>query len=313
MDLLRPAHAFDRYQQHHRPLAIPLAVVKKFSDDQAGNMAALLAYYAFFSIFPLLLVFVTILGFVFHNDRSVQDSISKSVLARFPVIGTDLEGRELKGQTISLVIGILTSIWAGLGITRAAQNAFDKVWAVPFKHRSDFFRSRLRGFLCVVALGVLFVVSSVASGLVIGGLGGAWVKLAGLVFSLALNVALFAAAFRILTSAVIPTSKLWIGVAVGSVFWTGLQALAGWYVDNVIRRASNTYGFFATVIGLLAWLHLGGQLTLYAAELNVVIERKLWPRSLFSSPAIPGDERALEALAKVEERSDREHIDVHFR
>ena len=65
------------------------------------------------------------------------------------------------------------------------------------------------------------------------------------------------------------------------------------------------------VIGLLAWLHLGAQLTLYSAELNVVLARELWPRSLFGPP-VPADEETLTALAKVEERSDREQIDVEF-
>ena len=96
---------------------------------------------------------------------------------------------------------------------------------------------------------------------------------------------------------------------VAAVLWELLQLAGGFYVNHVIRHATNTYGLFATVIGLLAWLHLGAQATLYAAEINVVLTRRLWPRSLFS-PAITGDERTLEAIAKVEERSPAEKIDV---
>jgi membrane protein len=136
--------------------------------------------------------------------------------------------------------------------------------------------------------------------------------IAGIALSLLLNVALFAAAFRLLTSATVPTRDLWTGVIVGSVLWEIVQALAGYYVGHVVRHASGTYGFFAIVIGLLAWLHLGAQITLYAAELNVVLVRHLWPRSLLA-PGLSADEQALAALAKVEERSDRETIDVRFR
>jgi membrane protein len=257
-------------------------------------------------------VFVTVLGFVFHGDPSVQKSIRDSVLGKFPIIGSDLQSAQLHGRAVSLVIGGLAATWAGLGITQAAQNAFDTVWAVPHKERASFIRRRLRGFILVVALGALFIVSSVASGLVTGGLGGPAVKVVGIAFSLALNLALFAAAFRLLTSATVPTRCLWIGVVVGSVLWEMLQILGGYYIDHVVRHASSTYGFFAVVIGLLAWLHIGAQTTLYAAEVNVVIARRLWPRSFFS-PAVPADERALAALAKVEERSDREQVDVRFR
>jgi YihY family inner membrane protein len=313
MDVLRPVRAFDRAQQRHRWLAVPMAVVKKFADDGAGGLGALIAYYGFFSLFPLLLVFVTILGFVFHGDQSVQNSIRTSVLGHFPVIGNDLQTSALRGRVAGLVIGLLASVWAGLGVTGAAQNAFDRVWAVPLKERANFLNKRLRGLLLVLTLGLLFVVSSLASGLVTGGLGGPALKVAGIAVSLLINLALYGAAFRLLTAASVPTRSLWIGVVVGGVLWEILQVVGGLYVGHVVRHASSTYGLFAVVIGLLAWLHLGAQATLYAAEINVVLERRLWPRSLLGPPTVPADEAALTALAKVEERSEEERIDVEFR
>ncbi len=311
MDLKRPLRAFDARQQRRTWLAIPFAVLKKFSDDQAGHLAALIAYYAFFSLFPLLLVFVTVLGYVLHGDPSLQQSIRNSVLGQFPVIGSDLGKAQLHGRAVSLVVGVVGSLWAGLGVTQAAQNAFDKVWAVPFKERANFLDKRLRGLTLVVALGLLFVISSVVSGLVIGGLGGIATKIGGIALSIALNLAMFAAAFRLLTSAAVPMRCFVSGVVVAAILWEILQLAGGFYVNHVVRHATNTYGLFATVIGLLAWLHLGAQMTLYAAEINVVLARKLWPRSLFS-PAIAGDEQTLEAIAKVEERSDSQRIDVRF-
>jgi len=312
VDLLRPIRAFDRRQQKHRWLAFPVAVIKKFADDQANGLAALVAYYAFFSLFPLLLVFVTILGFVFHNNPSVQHSITNSVLARFPIIGSDIKAHELHGTAVAIVLGILASVWAGLGVTQAAHNAFDKVWAVPFKERPDFLRRRLRGLILMVALGVLFVLSSIVSGAMSSsGLGGPALKVAGYALSLAINFGLFAAAFRILTSPSVPTSCLWIGVAIASVLWEILQFFGGYYVQHVLRHANSTYGTFALVLGLLVWLHLGAQTTVYAAEINVVLARHLWPRRLFDPPR-PEDEETLRRLAKMEERSQQETVDVHF-
>jgi YihY family inner membrane protein len=312
VDVLRPIRAFDRSQQKHRWLAFPVAVIKKFADDQAGGLAAHMAYYAFFSLFPLLLVFVTILGFVFHGNPSVQQSITNSVLARFPIIGSDIKTHELHGTSVAIVLGMLASLWAGLGVTQAARNAFDKVWAVPFKERPDFLRSRLRGLILVVTLGVLFVVSSIVSGAMSNiGLGGPALQLAGIALSLAINFALFAAAFRMLTAPSVATSCLWIGVAIASVLWEILQYFGGYYLEHVVRHANSTYGTFALVLGLLVWLHLGAQTTVYAAEINVVLTRHLWPRRLFDPPR-PEDEKTLRHLAKIEERSQHETVDVHF-
>jgi membrane protein len=306
--------AFDRYQQGHRWLAIPFAVIRKFSDDQAGSLAALIAYYGFFSLFPLLLVLVTVLAYVLHGDPSAQTSIKNGVLGQFPIIGNDIKNniQALHGQVSSLIIGLAGSLWGGLGVTNASQNAFNKVWAIPMKERPNFIQTRLRGLGVLVFLGVLFAVSSLASGLVTGGLGGPLAKIAGIVLSLILNVFLFLAAFRLLTSAQIETRSLRTGVLIAAVLWEILQIVGGIYVGHVLRHANATYGVFGTVIGLLSWLYLGAQITLYAAEINVVRARRLWPRSLLHDPPTIGDEETLTAIAKVEERIPSEHIDVSF-
>jgi membrane protein len=311
MDVLLPVKAFDRQQQAHKWLAIPMAVVRKFGDDQAGSLAALVAYYAFFSLFPLLLVFTTILGYVLQGNPGAQASVQKSVLAQFPGFGQDIKLHALTGRTSALVIGLVTSLLAGLGVTQAAQNAFDRVWAVPFKDRPDFLRSRLRGLLLLVSLGSLFILATGVSGLV-SGLGGGLVKIAAIVIALAVNFGLFLAAFRFLTSATIPTRCLWVGVAFAAAFWELLQVVGGLYINHVYRHAKGVYSQFALVIALLVWLHLGAQVTLYAAEINVVVARKLWPRSLMGAPEEPADQKTLRALAKVEERHPSEQVDVSF-
>ncbi|MBV8997962.1 MAG: YihY/virulence factor BrkB family protein [Solirubrobacterales bacterium] len=310
MDLLRPVRAFDRFQLAHKPLAVPMAVIRKFGNDQAGQLAALISYYAFFSIFPLLLVFTTILGFVLQGNNSIYDDVKNSVLGHFP--GIDLRTHELSGNVTALVLGLLTSIWAGLGVTNAAQNAFNRVWAVPFKDRPDFIHSRLRGLLLLTCLGVIFVLSAVATGIVTTVFSGLLVRIGGYAVTLAVNFGLYVAAFRFLTATVVSTRSMWLGAALAAVFLTIMQFVGSIYVKHVVTHASNTYGTFATVIGLLVWLHLIAQMTLYSAEVNVVFVRKLWPRSLLGPPAEPADQETLRALAKVEERHEHEQVDVRF-
>jgi YihY family inner membrane protein len=312
MDMLAPVRRFDSFQQRHRPLAIPLAVVKKFGDDQGGNLAALVAYYAFFSLFPLLLVFVTILGFALHGDPSALASVKASVAKNFPGFGKLLDISSLKGSVVALVLGIVTSLWSGLGVTNAAQNGFDTIWAVPKKDRPNFLASRARGLGLLVVLGVLFVLATGASGIVSAGLGGPLAVVGGIVVSLLVNVVLFLAAFRLMTARTIETSRLWIGIIVAAVFWTILQSVGGLYIKHVTSGLSAAYALFATVIPLLVWLHLGAQLTLFAAELNVVLTRRLWPRSLLGPPDQPADQETLTALAMTEERHPEEVVQVRF-
>jgi membrane protein len=315
MSLGERLRALDHRQQRRPGVRFIAAVVKKFSDDQASQLAALIAYYGFFSLFPLLLVFVTVLGFVLQGNPSAQDSVLHSTLSQFPIIGDQLQRNvhSLKGSGVSLAIGLAGSLFAGLGITGATQNAFNQVWYVPRKHRPDFLRSRLRGLGLLAVLGVLAIVSTVAAGFVTGG-GGNTVAaaLGGVIVAFVVNVLLFFLAFRFLTAEEVKTRDLLPGVLVGAVLWQTLQHVGGYYVDHVVRHAKETSGLFAFVLGLLAWLYLGGQVTLLAAEVNVVRARRLWPRSFFSDPLLEADKRALTYAAEVEERVHEQNVEVDF-
>ena len=312
MDPLSPVKRFDAYQQRHTGLAIPLAVVKKFGDDGAGNLAALVAYYAFFSLFPLLLVFITVLGFVLHGHPHQITSIENSLRKNFPEFNTLIQFNKIKGSGLALVIGIVTSLLSGLGVTGAAQNALDAVWAVPKKDRPNFLQGKGRGLGLLVSLGTLFILATLLSGIVTGGFGGVFTKILGIVLSYLANCALFFVAFRFMTAKTVSTRDLRDGILLAAVFWTVLQALGGIYVKHVLGGLSSSYGSVATVLGLLIFLHLGAQLTLYAAELNTVMRRHLYPRSLMGPPLEPADQATYAALAKVEERNDIEHVEVTF-
>ena len=312
MDFLGPLRRFDDAQQRTTWMALPLAVVRKFGDDKGGSLAALVAYFAFFSLFPLLLVFTTILGFVLRNNPSAQQSVEDSVLHQLPIIGNQIQLHSLKGSVAALIVGLVTSLLAGMGVTNAAQNALDAVWAIPYKDRPNFLHSRLRGLGLLTFLGALFIVSTGASGLVSGGFGGIADKVVGYVIALIVNFALFFAAFRLMTAPAIPSRDLRIGVIVAGVAWTILQALGGYYIGHVLNKQSDAGKTFGLVIALLVWLHLGAMLLIYTAEINVVVTRRLWPRSLLGPPVAPADKRTLRALAKVEERSKEQHVDVEF-
>jgi YihY family inner membrane protein len=307
-DLLRKLDAF---QKRHAAIGFPFAVVKKFGDDQAGNLAAVIAYYGFFSLFPLLLVLVTVLGMVLRNNPDLQTRILDSALANFPVIGTEISRNvhALGGSGVTLAVGIALTLWSGLGVIKATQAGMNAVWNVPFEHRPNFLKATLRALIVLGVLGVL-TLTSAAAGSVGGGSGQGWLVILGLAVSLTMNLLLFLLAFRILTSENLTWGDVLPGAAVGSVAWTTLQALGGFYVSYQLQGASDVYGTFAVVIGLLAWIFIGAQITLLAAEVNVVRKRRLWPRSLVQPPFTDADVQALTRYAKQEDRRPEERIDV---
>jgi membrane protein len=303
----------DSFQQRHAWLAFPLAVVKKFGDDRAGNLAALIAYYGFFSIFPLLLVLVSLLGFLLRGNPDLRDEIVGSALAQFPVIGEQIrENVSALRSGVALGVGTVTALWAGLGVTQAAQVAMNDVWDGPIKARPSFVGKRVRGLILLIVLGSITLASTMLSGLgTVEGTIGSLLRVVGFVGALLLNVALFMIAFRVLTERSLSWRDVLPGAIAGAILWTILQAVGSFYVNHIVKDASEIYGFFGFVLGLLAWIYLGAQITLYAAEINVVRVNKLWPRSLLMKPPLAeADERTLHQAAKVEERIPQERVDV---
>jgi inner membrane protein YhjD len=306
--------SFDRFQRRRPVLGFVIAVLKKYSDDQGGQLAALITYYAFFSVFPLLLVAVTVLGYVLQGDKTLQDDIVNSFVKDIPVVGQQLRDnvKSLHGSGVALGVGLVASLWAGLGVTQGVQAAFNRIWQVPFKERPDFLRSRLRGILLLFAFGGMTIVSTALTSVVSAGVSGTPLAAAGaILLSLALNVGLFLAAFYVLTSADLTWRSVLPGAILAGVAWEVLQAAGGLLFTHQLKHLNATYGTFATVIGLLSLLYLGAQVMLIAAEVNVVVARRLWPRGL-TEPLTSADKRALTGSAETEERIEDEDVSVEF-
>jgi YihY family inner membrane protein len=312
--LQRGLNGIDAAQQRRGWLGFPFAVVKKFGDDRAGNLAALIAYYGFFSLFPLLLVLVTIVSMVIEGNAKLQAKIIDSAVAQFPVVGEQIAKNvhAISGSGVALVVGIVGALWGGLGVVQAGQNAMNAVWNVPYKDQPNFWKSRLRSLILLFALGVFVLASSVLSGFGSAGGGTPAIHVLAVLLSVLLNVAVFLAAFRILTAEDVTWGDVFPGALCGAIVWSGLQYLGAYLVSHQLSKASAVYGVFAVVIGLLWWIYLGAQVALFSAEINVVRKRNLWPRSLTQPPLTTADKRALEQLAKEEERRPEQQVNVRF-
>jgi membrane protein len=307
------ARTVDKLQKRHTWLAFPVAVAKKFSDDQASNLAALIAYFAFVSIFPLLLVFVTILELLFRGNPELRHRLLTSALGGFPGVGPELHGtaHPLSATGIALVVSLCVTLLGGLRVAAAAQNALNSAWLVPFTDRPRLPWSQLRnlGFVTVVGLGEL------ATSLVSGGVEGmarhAFLARAGaVVVALGLNVLLFWGGFRLATSRVVSARDLWPGALAAGTAWQGLQLFGGFLLTHTLAKSSSLYGTFGLALGLLAWLYIQAQVTMIAIEIDVVRVRGLWPRSLDPPPLTEQDVTAYQLYAEAEQRRRGFKIEV---
>jgi membrane protein len=287
----------DAVSQRHAWFSFPFGVTKKFGEDKGGYLAALIAYYGFFSLFPLLLVFVTVLGYVLSGDPDLQRRIVDSTLAQFPVIGQDISQNvgELDGNLFALLFGSIAALWAGLGALQAMEHAMNTVWGVPVRKRPNFVASRLRALvmLGVFGIAVLGTTALGASSTVAAGIGPVAKALTSLA-ALGLAVAILWLAFKVLTHCELPWRAHLPGAVAGGVCFVLLQLVGGYYVNHVVKGAQDTYGFFAVVIGLLSWMYLQAQVAVLAAEINVVRHRRLWPRSLPGGTPTPVDRLLLD-------------------
>jgi membrane protein len=305
----RAANKADDFQQRHSLLGYPIAVWRKYGEDQAGNLAALIAYWAFFSIFPLLLVAVTVVGLV-----GVGQGTFRQVLAQFPLVG-NVQG--LGGNWWALIVGIATALWSGLAVVKAAQNAFDSVWEVPMHERPSFFAKLAKGLAALVVIGIGVLVSLGLAGVATGGKQihvtlPLWLRVVVGVVTILLNIALLCIAYTWLTKRDLRLRQMVPGATFAGVVLFVLELAAGALITHAASGQKGATGTVSTVLGMLWFFALAGQIVLYGAEINVVKVEKLWPRGLVDAPDTQADHRAYEAYAEEKTYRPNQSVDTSF-
>jgi uncharacterized BrkB/YihY/UPF0761 family membrane protein len=313
----RGLRRLDRRQQRHRVPAFVVGVVRKYGDDNGGILASSLAHSAFVSVFPLLLILVTILGIVASGNPAVYQDVHQAVDKQFPVIGSQLMGRNgipalRRSSVIGLIAGLLGLLWGASGLAQSGLFAMAQVWNLPGPARPGYVPRLGR---CLLFIGVLGTGVIVTTGLSALGTFGrhllVFVVLAEILAAVA-NAGLYFIGFRVLTPRGVPSRNLIAGAVVGGVAWTVLQTLGVLVVHHFLHSGS-VYGvFFGTVLGLVAWLYLAVQVTVYAAEINVVLARHLWPRSIIQPPLTEADRSSMALQALQNQRREEQDVTVSF-
>lgn len=310
----------DGFQRRHRGAGFPLAVLYKYIDDNGGYLAALITYYAFVSLFPLLLLSSTVLGFVLSGDPALQHRVLSSALSQFPVVGDQLgDPKRIGGGAVGLIVGILGSLYGGLGVAQAGQYAMNTAWGVPRNSRPNPIKSRGRSLLLLSTAGVGLVGTTVLSALGASGVGsfGVVLKVVVLAASVALNTGVFIFAFRIATARDLSVRDVAPGAIAAAITWQLLQTFGVVYVGHVVKGSSATNGVFAVVLGLLAFLYITATAVVICVEINIVRVDHLYPRSLLTPftdevELTSGDRRAYSDQAKAQRSKGFEDVDVTF-
>jgi YihY family inner membrane protein len=310
----RAIRRVDATQQRYTPTAFVFGVVKKYGDDNGGVLVSNLAYSAFVSMFPLLLILVSILGRIASVNPSFRANALKAVAQQVPLIGNQLTGNVhqlQRSSVIGLIVGVVGLIWGASGLAQSGLFTMEQVWNLPGPARPGFVQRLGRSglFLCLLGGGV--IVTTLLAGLTIYLHNGLAFKLPIEVVTAAFNAGMYLGAFRALTPKGVPTGKLVPGAITGGILWTVLQVLGAYLVHHFLHSAS-VYGVFATVLGLLAWIYLAVEITVYSAEINVVLARRLWPRSIVQPPLTEADRASMALQALQNQRRPEQHVEVTF-
>jgi YihY family inner membrane protein len=287
-----PLAKLDQFQQNHAFAAVPIAVYKKFSDDEAGKLAALISYFAFLSVFPLLILLATILSRVLVDYPDLADKIVATAAGSFLSIGATGTVQPLQVSGFALALAVVVSLWGGLAVANAMQDAMNTVYEVPKTWRAGFVWRVLRSASLLVIVGVGLPVMTVLQGIAGRTVTGVIASIVILIIMVILNTGLIALSFRRSTVADTTWRGVLPGAAIAAIAWSVMQGLGTSLLTQRVAGTQSSYGQFALVIGLLLWFFVLAQVTIYCAELNMVLAYRLWPRGLKSVVQAKADTNA---------------------
>lgn len=315
----RIVEKIDAFQRRRRRVGLPLGVLYKYIDDGGPHLAALITYYGFISLFPLLLLGSTVLGFLLVDDPELQQRIIGSAVSQIPGLGDDLQQPErIGGGVAGIVLGGLGALYGALGVGQAMQNAANTAWTVPRNSRPNPILARGRSLALAAAIGLDVLGTTIVAGVVRqADFLGPVTSVLVLVATFAVHTGVFCLVFQIATGRQLPWRDLLPGALLAATSWLGLQYVGVAYVDRYVSTSSTTNGVFAVVLGLLAFLYLTSVLIVVSMELNVVLRRRLYPRALLTPftdnvDLTAADEQSYEQIAKAQRLKGFERIAVEF-
>lgn len=284
----------DRFQRRHTVTAFSYAVIKKYSDDRAGYQAALVTYYGFLALFPLLLILTTVAGIVARDNPEFGSRLVESVSSYFPVVGQALNDsvQGLNKHGFALMIGLLFALYGARGIADAFRHAMNNLWHVPMAKRSGFPRSLIRSIGLIVGGGGGFILAAIVAGWTATAGRGWSSAIATVVINLLILYVVFMFIFRLSLPLGVARRRFRLSAIICAIGIATLQTVGVAILKHEAEHLTSTYSaLFATTLGLLAWIYLQIQVIMYATEITTVKNGRLWPRGLTGDDPTPVDKQ----------------------
>ncbi|HET9174236.1 MAG TPA: YihY/virulence factor BrkB family protein [Candidatus Saccharimonadales bacterium] len=304
--------SLDGFQRNHTVPGFVYGIVKKYGDDEAGYQAALLTYYGFLSLFPLLLVATTVVDLLASTHANLRPTVTNSINSYFPALGQQLSGHigSLHKTGLALAIGLLGTFYGARGVADAFRHGMNHIWHIPKEKRLGFPKSQLRSIAIIVIGGIGFILAATLASFATTAGHGWEFKLLSLLINLAIMFCLFIFFIKMGLPVPIRVAQIWIGAAVAAVGFVLVQALGGYILTHQMRNLSSLYSSFAVVLGLLFWIYLQSQVFFYAMEVTTVHDERLWPRSLAGQDLTKADKSIYARQAQEERMVPGEQINV---
>lgn len=305
--------AIDRLQQRYRLPAFVYAVIKKYGEDQAGYQSALLTYYGFLSLFPLLLVLTTLTSSLTGSHPELQQSIVKIISSYIPSLGDQL-ARSVHGQHktgLTLLIGALFTLYGARGVADVFRNGVNHLWRIPLAKRDGFPKSMLKSLMIIVGGGMGLILASICTGFAAAAGHGWLFRLLSLLINIAILSGLFAWLLNVSLPQRLSFKDIRSGALTAAIGLVLLQTFGALLLKHELHSLDAVYSNFAIALGLLFWLYLQAQVLYYSVEISVVHSYRLWPRSLAGN-LTRADKQALARLAHEARVTDKEQIVTQF-
>jgi len=300
----------DALQRRHRGLGFPYAVIRKYSDDDGARLAALITYYGFLSLFPLLILAAVTVSAVLRDDAERRSQLIDAIVpAQFQdTVNNALAA--LPSNGIALTVGLFGLIFSSLGLVTSTYHTLNHIAAVPHRARLEGLPRYLRTVLLLVLL--VAGVAGMGTLTLAAGIQTDGARIAAFAGSTLIVFLLLWAATALLLPRRPQLSLVWPGALIGSLAIAGELTFGAAVLPRLVAKSGPIYGSFAAIVGLFTLMYLVSQVLVFAGEIAIVRGRGLWPRTLDPTSPTEADVRALGALARMQERMPVERVQARF-
>jgi membrane protein len=281
---------------------------QEFQNDEASQLGASLAYYATFSIFPLLLLLLAALGWVLNYwpvAIDAQEQILAVASQNFsPRLGETIEQllEVLKDRAGTATgIGLVTLLFGASGAFQQLDISFNRIWKAPQRSMQagltaaaiNLLRDRLSAFGMVLAVGFLMLISLILTGVSrallnvlqdVPVVGGAFGYITGLLITVSISTLIFALLFKYLPNTRVRWSDIWLGALLTAIIWEIAKRLLALYIEYT-GRSFSAYGAIGTILVLMVWVYFSSQVLFLGAEFTEVYSRRHGSRAPKPEPA----------------------------